>query len=197
MKKDTDLRVIRTQQMIRTAFFVLIDKIGFEKITVQNLVKEAVINRSTFYLHYTDKFDLLDKLEKEILDGLREIILTLDINTIVTASNDDKPFPHIVKILEYVKKNERFYTLILGPNGDPSFINKIGEFIRLMMSEIIIDNGVFDKIKIPVNYLISVVIAVLTSFLNEWLRTGMKETPYELAVIMTMVIRDIPRRLID
>jgi AcrR family transcriptional regulator len=197
MEKDTDLRVVRTQQLIRAAFFELVGTIGFEKITVQNLTKKAAVNRSTFYLHYTDKFDMLAKLEAEILDGLREILSTVDFDTVFNFVYDGEPFPHIVRILEYVKGHEQFYKLILGPKGDPSFIGKIGEFIRSIMSEIIVKYGVMDMLKIPVNYVIPMFVAIITSFLNEWVRTGMKETPYELASSLTLVIRDIPRGLID
>lgn len=197
MEKDKDLRIVRTEQLIRAAFFELLDKIGFEKITVQNLTQKAAINRSTFYLHYTDKYDLLNKLESEILEGLRVVITAIDFDEIINFSYAGKPFPHIIKILEYVKAHEQFYMLILSPKGDPSFISKIGDFIRSIMSEMIMKHGVLQKLKIPVNYVFSVFVAVITSFLNEWIRTGMKETPYELAGIMTLIIRDIPHKLID
>jgi AcrR family transcriptional regulator len=197
MEKDTDLRIVRTQQLIKAAFFELIDKIGFEKITVQNLTQNAAINRSTFYLHYADKYDLLNKLEEEVLEGLREILTAIDLDEIINFSYDEKPFPHIIRILEYVNAHEQFYKMILSANGDPSFINKIGDFIRFNMTEIIMKYGVLKMLKIPVNYVFSVFVAVITSFLNEWIRSGMKETPYELAGIMTLVIRDIPHKLVD
>ena len=65
MDKNIDLRISRTHKMIKEAFFELMDSIGFEKITVQGLTKKAMISRTTFYLHYQDKYDLLDKIENE------------------------------------------------------------------------------------------------------------------------------------
>lgn len=197
MEKETDLRVVRTQQLIKSAFFELASTIGFDKITVQNLVKKAGINRSTFYLHYTDKFDLLNKIEEEILDGLREILTSINFETVFSFVYDGEPYPHIVKILDYVKANEQFYTLILGPRGDPLFIGKIAEFIRSMMSEIFIKYGLTDMLKIPVNYTVPMFVAIITSFLIEWIRTGMRETPYELAGILTLVVHQIPQGIID
>lgn len=197
MDKDADLRVVRTEQLIRTAFFKLIETLGFEKITVQNLTQKAAINRSTFYLHYTDKYDLLNTLETELLTGIRKILDALDFNVILQSVRDNRPMPHIIQILEYVKENERFYTLIMSSKGDPSFILKVGDLIRLVMMEMITKHGIMNRLKIPVNYAFSMVIAIITSFLTEWLRTGLKETPYELAGIATMVIRDIPHNLID
>jgi AcrR family transcriptional regulator len=183
--------------MIREAFFELIEKIGFEKITVSNLTKKAVINRSTFYLHYTDKYDLLNKLETEVLNGVRAILATLDFETILSAADGSGPYPHIVKILNFVKDNERFYTLILSSKGDPSFITKVGELIRSVVSGVIQENNITSMFKVPVNYVIALFISTITGFLTEWTRTGMKESPYALACIFTDVIRHIPHKLID
>ncbi|MBO5473038.1 MAG: TetR family transcriptional regulator [Lachnospiraceae bacterium] len=38
---------------------------AFEKITVKKLCEKAEVNRSTFYAHFTDIYDMLDKMEKE------------------------------------------------------------------------------------------------------------------------------------
>ena len=196
MEKDTDLRIIRTRQMIKTAFFQLISEIGFEKITVQNTTKKAVINRSTFYLHYTDKFHLLNQLENEILEGLKEILSKTDFDPILKGVSDEKPFPHVIKVLEYVKENEQFFTLIMSSNGDPSFINKMGEIAKFVMYEKVLRKGMFNKLKIPENYLSSLLISIFTSFINEWLKTGLKETPYEVAHMVTTFLRDVPKNLI-
>ena len=196
MEKDTDLRIIRTRQMIKTAFFQLISEIGFEKITVQNITKKAVINRSTFYLHYTDKFHLLNQLENEILEGLKEILSKTDFDPILKGVSDEKPFPHVIKVLEYVKENEQFFTLIMSSNGDPSFINKMGEIAKFVMYEKVLRKGMFNKLKIPENYLSSLLISIFTSFINEWLKTGLKETPYEVAHMVTTFLRDVPKNLI-
>ena len=46
---------------------------GFEAITVSDLTKKADINRGTFYLHYKDKYDLLEQSEEEIFVELDRI----------------------------------------------------------------------------------------------------------------------------
>ena len=43
-----------------------------EKIRVRDICKQALINKSTFYAHYADAFDLSDKLEDEILQTFLE-----------------------------------------------------------------------------------------------------------------------------
>lgn len=53
-----DLRVIKTKKNIEQSFLRLLEKRSFSEITVQNILDEALINRSTFYKHYSDKYDL-------------------------------------------------------------------------------------------------------------------------------------------
>ncbi|MGL3600309.1 TetR/AcrR family transcriptional regulator, partial [Veillonella sp. ZSJB6] len=56
-----DLRITRTKQLIKSAFLELIDEHGFEAVTVKAITERAGINRGTFYSHYVDKFDLMEK----------------------------------------------------------------------------------------------------------------------------------------
>lgn len=51
------------------------DEKGFQALTVSGITRMAHINRSTFYLHYMDKFELLEKLEDEFIENLHHILL--------------------------------------------------------------------------------------------------------------------------
>ena len=55
---ETDLRVIKTKESIEQAFLSLLAKKPLQKISVVELAREARINKGTFYLHYTDIYDL-------------------------------------------------------------------------------------------------------------------------------------------
>lgn len=63
----TDLRVVRTRKSIMDAFIELSGKKEFKDITVKDITKEAMINRATFYYHFEDIYDLLDKALSEVL----------------------------------------------------------------------------------------------------------------------------------
>ena len=62
-----DRRRRYTLSAIREAFFALLAEVGFAKMTVADICRRADINRGTFYLHYEDKFVLLDALIDEAL----------------------------------------------------------------------------------------------------------------------------------
>lgn len=72
MKKDgtVDLRVKRTQRAIKDSFFSLVEKKGFEHISVKDITDGAMISRNTFYLHYADKYELLNKICDELMRTL-------------------------------------------------------------------------------------------------------------------------------
>lgn len=71
MKNESvDRRVQRTRQLLNQALMALIVEVGYDAITVQNIIDRANLGRSTFYAHYQDKDDLL-------LSGMEEVVHSL------------------------------------------------------------------------------------------------------------------------
>ena len=68
---QNDLRVIKTKKNIEASFIYLLGQKDFYKITVQDILDRALINRSTFYKHYTDKYQLAETLCNEVFDLLK------------------------------------------------------------------------------------------------------------------------------
>src|SRR5215207_1076365 len=54
-----DRRTRRTRQLLRDAFVALLKEKRYEDISVQDIIERADVARSTFYVHYVDKEDLL------------------------------------------------------------------------------------------------------------------------------------------
>lgn len=70
-----DLRTIKTERAIKNAFMLLRSKKELEKITVKELCQEACINKSTFYAHYRDVYELSDLLCEEVVASITRGIL--------------------------------------------------------------------------------------------------------------------------
>ncbi|MCM2535079.1 TetR/AcrR family transcriptional regulator [Neobacillus pocheonensis] len=64
---NTDLRMIRTRKFIIDSFIQLLEKKDFNSIKISDITSGAMINRATFYHHFLDKYDLLEKVIKEEL----------------------------------------------------------------------------------------------------------------------------------
>ena len=64
--KDKNLSSVKTKTAIRTAFAEMVKEKGdLDKITVTELVRRANINRSAFYLHYSDIYDIAGEMEQK------------------------------------------------------------------------------------------------------------------------------------
>jgi AcrR family transcriptional regulator len=68
-----DRRIAKSQEAIKKAFIELMSEKNFDDITIQDISDRANVSRGTIYLHYLDKFDLLDKLIEEHINELREL----------------------------------------------------------------------------------------------------------------------------
>ena len=97
---------------------------SIKEITVKELVEEVDINRSTFYLHYTDIFNMLSTIEEELLEEIRQTIQNHPISPFNESS-----FPFIEDIFQILAENKDICIALLGPNGDIAFIHRIENLI--------------------------------------------------------------------
>ena len=74
MQKKTDRRVRKTKSQLRKGLAHLMKEKSIGEITVKELVDEVDINRSTFYLHYSDIPTLLREIENEMMDEMKRAI---------------------------------------------------------------------------------------------------------------------------
>lgn len=71
MEKTQDPRFLRTRQLIMDAFMQLAIEKEFKDITIKDITSRATVNRATFYYHFFDKYDLLEKvLAESVLKGV-------------------------------------------------------------------------------------------------------------------------------
>lgn len=68
-----DLRTVKTERDIRAAFLSLREKENLEKIKVVDLCALALVNKTTFYKHYTDIFDLSEQMELDMFRAFWEV----------------------------------------------------------------------------------------------------------------------------
>lgn len=70
----TDLRILKTLRQIDASLLNNLAAHPFQKITINMLCEQAMINRSTFYKYYLDKYDLLDKYLNRTIEDFRKHI---------------------------------------------------------------------------------------------------------------------------
>ncbi|MCD7797232.1 MAG: TetR/AcrR family transcriptional regulator [Clostridiales bacterium] len=129
-KNSTDSRIKRTRKAIRNAFFDVVEEKGFERTSVKDITDRAMISRNTFYLHYGDKFDLLNKIIEEITTELFHEVgeqlqpkKHLQVNSVSAA--------RIMKIgISAIEKDKRAYKILLTNSDTDALSSKLEEVIR-------------------------------------------------------------------
>ena len=109
-----------TRRVICEAFIELLQENPIEKITVTRICEMADISRGTFYLHFNDPFDLLDRMENEFLRDLEQRLFA-NLTTPCSDYSEDTNFWHILLdwLLESKDLTEMFFS-----NRNNSFIAK-------------------------------------------------------------------------
>jgi AcrR family transcriptional regulator len=115
-KNSDDLRVRRTRSLLQKALIELTIEKGFTEVTVRDLTERAMVNRSTFYHHYEDKYDLLSQYIEEVTALIYD-----QADDSHPMTNVDQPSAGLVRILQHVQANADFYRVLLGKKGDPAF----------------------------------------------------------------------------
>jgi len=189
LSEKMDRRKLRTKNLLRKALLELIEEKGVDAITVSDITNRAGLNRGTFYLHYQDVSDLLEQNKSEVYEGLKEIIVQLSFLELLNYASKDEPYPTTIKIFEFCKLHSEFFKVILGPKGDPSFLEQINRFMQNQLSRRIPEwQPQQNKVIVPLGYLITFVISANMGILQHWFEMGLKETPTELALIITRII---------
>ncbi|MGD2276501.1 TetR/AcrR family transcriptional regulator [Bacillus wiedmannii] len=118
--KKIDRRIIKSQNAIQSAFIEMLIEDGFDEITVKNITEKANIGRKTFYLHYLDKYNLLDKIVDDHLNQLREICDIKQTKGYIEGT---------VIWFEYFKEHKPFFAALFKSNSTLSFQKKLLTFI--------------------------------------------------------------------
>ena len=177
-----DRRVRKTRQQLQHCLAVLLKEKKIQEITVREITEMADLNRGTFYLHYKDVFDLLEKVELELLDELDGTLQKYQ------ASDLHQKLSLIfTDLFVCVQENAEMVQILLGENGDLNFVNQVKERVRekclkdwfeLFNSQ---DSQLFDAFN-------AFVVSGCLGLVTYWLQNGMKESPKELAQIAEQIM---------
>lgn len=192
-----DRRVTRTKAVIRDALIGLIAEKGFDALSVNDVATRANINRGTFYLHYRDKYDLLEQTEAEIIRDIERIILEGNVLKPEDLDHIDKPLPVIVTLFEYLKDNAALMHAILGLKGDVTLQTQIKKVIERNLKFGALAGGRPLTFLAPAEYLISYALSAHFGVVQLWLERGCVETPKEMAAILTRLSLGGPARAIS
>ena len=115
MEKREDRRISMTKRMLKDTLTEMLKEKDIYHISIRELCERADVNRTTFYKHYGNQFDLLDDMESDLLHLIEK-----------TIAEDKKHSANTIEqLLIFIEKDIEFVSLLLNSNVDPEFPQKL------------------------------------------------------------------------
>jgi AcrR family transcriptional regulator len=105
-----DLRVRRTRKLLQQALIEGATEKGFAALTVRDITERAMVNRSTFYRHYLDKYDLLEQHLNEMYEMVNRYGEIMG----------PEQLEGLIELLRHLQQFSDFYRVVLGTQADIS-----------------------------------------------------------------------------
>ena len=176
-QQGKNVRVRRTQKLLREALIALIEERGFDALTIGELTERAMVSRAAFYRNYQDKYDLVDQIFEEAMSALLAAVGDL---------GRDHPAEIWVSFFEHIAEYERLYHALLGKKGSPWFVWKM----RAALADLVKERGQLphgsNTSDRPVHsfgdtFVPDLVSTLFVEAITWWLEQGRPYTPREIA----------------
>lgn len=125
MNTPNNARSAQSKIKIKRAFTVLLEAHNVSDITVGDICKEAGVNRTTFYSHYSCIADLYKAIEEDMYVSIKEMLLPTD-----DISDERVAFNMIVTALEAIKAHRHLHRNHLEHTLEFDYLDELTESIR-------------------------------------------------------------------
>lgn len=174
-----DKRVRRTKRLLKEAFIELLKEKEFDKVTVTNIIEKADFNRTTFYNHYQDKYDLIGEIESELLDEL--VSATEKVYQEKNYLDLREITPEDFFLFDYIYEYKDYFILWKYQTDMPKFREKVSSIFSYLF------NGKL-KVEHNQNKLLTekdMTLFAASGFMGlilEWINDDFKEDPHTMSI---------------
>ena len=186
LKEKTDLRIVKTKKILFNSLLNLMKIKNFEKIKISDICEEALVNRSTFYAHYDDKYELLiDLFEERKLSLLK-----------VFEDNENKAFSkeYLMELLsiliDHIEENKEIYSAILANNRNGILIDFLIDAIEKDVSEKLKGNSEIESSDLPLDIIVKFYAGGLINIGIDCITRTKKYSKKELLLYIDKLIPD-------
>ena len=181
-----DRRQRKTREAIFSAFTTLLSQKSYHKISVQEIIDEADVGRTTFYAHFETK----DFLLKALCEELFEHIINPDDNHYrhCTFNGSDSLFLHL---LYHIKKNDFHFVELLSSQNNEIFLRYFKSNLKQLILTQYDDKNMFGNKSLPKDYLINHISSSFVETVEWWISGKMKESPEVITEYFLSVIEPI------
>ncbi|HET6991972.1 MAG TPA: TetR/AcrR family transcriptional regulator [Bacteroidia bacterium] len=182
-ERPVDRRIQKTKKGLTEALINLILEKGYEKVTVQDIIDKANVGRSTFYIHYESKEQLL-------LDGHNNLnIKIFSDNPAANGKNKEIDFQNL---FAHVGENLQLAKAMIGKRSGSMVTDFFRNNIALKVKKKY--RGQFRKNKAEekwLNYLSDACGAAVISLLISWIDEDMPFSSHEMAEKSTELVNSV------
>ena len=171
MTNKLDLRIIKTNNILYESLVNLLEEKTFEEIKVSDICQKALINRSTFYSHFNDKYELFMSL----INNLKQE-LEADLKLIEENNLKNYYLKMIEVFLNHIEGKENIYRSILINNRNSIIMDMIYDTITDDVNLKIKEN---DK-NVPNDIFASYYLGAIVNVGIEWFKSNKKYSKDEI-----------------
>ncbi len=180
-----------TRSNLMEGFWELYKKKPLAKITVKEITDKAGYNRGTFYTYFADVYEIQKVFKKSLIPDKEMIIGHLK----HLDKNNDGVFESFDKTNEYIRENWEKIAVMIGPEGDPSFVYEFKKEIREMIMGYVEEIGIREPEKFE--YIIEYQISAYIGIFQLWIgRCGAFDEKL-LAEVMEEVSNKGPKTIME
>lgn len=165
-----DRRVARTRNALHDALMSLVLRKGYDAVTIQDILDEADVGRSTFYSHYAGKDELLR-------DGFRRLRAELGAARAAGVNKPGKPSSFTLALFEHARDYKRVYRALIGSRGSSIVLHEIRRVLTELVRK---DAGVRARAGVPADLRVQFVVGALLTVLTWWLEKRPGLAPSEV-----------------
>ncbi len=180
MYTTLDRRQQKTRQAIFTAFASLLNEHSYSKITVQEIIDEANVGRSTFYAHFDTKDDLLDEMCIDLFNHVFSDVQTSE-ETHDFSMELAEPRPIVSHILYHLLDNKHNMLGLLKSDSGELFLHYFKQYVNEWLATKILDEMNQSALVAPKDFLINHISSSFIGMVQWWVKRGLIETPETLA----------------
>lgn len=172
-----DRKTRYTRMVLQDSLLELMEQKPISKITIKELCEKADINRTTFYAHYTDQYDLLRKIGDETLSWAEEMITTL-----LDQTDKNETINILEGILQYFSDNRKHIKVLMSEQGDIDFQKKL---LTLIYSQCDITPSTAKNADLVTKELYFIfVVNGSVGLIQHWLKNGLNKSVKEMTEII-------------
>ena len=171
-----DRRIQKTRAAIFDAFNRLLSRKSYPKITIQDIIEEADIGRSTFYAHFETKDDLLQAMCRDLFNHIFSDDLRAE-ETHDFSFSSGRSNSLLTHILYHLKDDEKNLKGILSCESSGLFWNAIRQQFSRFAKSCLMKARTEKSAGIPEELLVSHITGSFVGLVKWWMRNGTKETP--------------------